>query len=399
MAARSSSRRGGCVVLLLALLVGLTAPAAPASTAADDVLQQPGVLVDPAVPAPPLPDAAGWIVADVDSGDVLAASGARTPLAPASTLKLLTALALSPGHDDAELYTATDDPPAVDGSKAGIVAASQYRYTDLLHALLMASGNDAAVAMGELAGGQEQAVARMNEVAADLGASDTLAANTSGLDAPGQVSSARDLALLAAPVLADARLAQVVLTPQYAFPGAGEGFGRRRSSFVIGNHNRLLGSYEGTIGLKNGYTDAARGALVAAAERDGRRLVVVVLRAEGSEADQCAALLDWAFALPATARPVTTLQASVDPAQDAAPPTSARAAGGSDTTRADAGQAAAAAAAVEPATEQDAGPWPLRTVVLVLVGLLVGAVLFLRLTRDTRIARRRATRAAALRQD
>ena len=94
----------------------------------------------------------------------------------------------------------------------------------------MASGNDAAVAMGELAGGQEQAAARMNEVAADLGAGDTLAVNTSGLDAPGQVSSARDLALLAAPVLADARLAQVVVTPQYAFPGAGEGFGRKRSS-------------------------------------------------------------------------------------------------------------------------------------------------------------------------
>ena len=55
---------------------------------------------------------------------------------------------------------------------------------------------------------------------------------------------------------------------------------------MIGNHNRLLGYYEGTLGLKNGYTDAARGSLVAAAERDGRRLVAVVVRAEGSEADQ-----------------------------------------------------------------------------------------------------------------
>ncbi len=113
MVARSS-RRGGCVLLLLALLAGLLAPsAAAAPPGTDDALAAPGVLVDPAVPAPPVPQAAGWLVADLDSGEVLAASGARTPLAPASTLKLLTALALSPGHDDAELYTATTAPGAV----------------------------------------------------------------------------------------------------------------------------------------------------------------------------------------------------------------------------------------------------------------------------------------------
>ena len=340
------------------------------------------------MPAPPVPQAAGWLVADLDSGEVLAASGARTPLAPASTLKLLTALALSPGHDDAELYTATTAPGAADGSKVGIVAASQYRYTDLLHALLMASGNDAAVAMAEIDGGTENATARMNQVATDLGATDTLAVNTSGLDAPGQVSSARDLALLAGPVLDDARLARVVLTPQYPFPGAGAGFGRARPTFMIGNHNRLLGSYDGLLGLKNGYTDAARGSLVAAAERDGRRLVAVVLRAEGSEADQCAALMDWAFALPETAEPVTTLQASVDSAgvDDVAEPEPGAA---QPEQRAAPAADGAGTEAVGPADAPRGMPvWLVST--LVVVGLLLGAVVFLRLTRDVRIARRRA---------
>ena len=332
-------------------------------------------------------------MADVDSGEVWAASGARTPLAPASTLKLLTALALSPGHDDAELYTATTAPGAVDGSKVGIVAASQYRYTDLLHALLMSSGNDAAVAMAEIDGGTENATARMNQVATDLGATDTLAVNTSGLDAPGQVSSARDLALLAAPVLDDERLARVVLTPQYPFPGAGEGFGRGRPTFMIGNHNRLLGRYDGLLGLKNGYTDAARGSLVAAAGRDGRRLVAVVLRAEGSEADQCAALLDWAFALPRTAEPVTTLQASVESAgvdDVAEQPGSPR--DPSSVRRPPTGPGPEGVATQ--AAPRGMPGWLVPT--LVVVGLLLGAVVFLRLTRDARIERRRARRAAAL---
>ncbi len=194
-------------------------------------------------------------------------------------------------------------------------------------------------------------------------------------------------------MLDDARLAQVVLTPQYPFPGAGEGFGRARPTFMIGNHNRLLGSYDGLLGLKNGYTDAARGSLVAAAERDGRRLVAVVLRAEGSEADQCAALMDWAFALPETAEPVTTLQASVDSAgvEDVAEPEPGAAQ--PEQRAAPAATAPAPRRSVPADAPREMPVWLVST--LVVVGLLLGAVVFLRLTRDVRIARRRARRAAA----
>jgi len=299
------------------------APAVPApvlTVATDqDVLTSTALLVARGAPPPPPPQATGWVVADLDSGAVLAAQNARAQLAPASTLKMLTALALSPPLEDGQVYTASRAVTEVDGSKAGMVEGAEYQVVDLLHALLMSSSNDAAIALGELSGGPEQAVARMNTVAAGLGADDTLAVNTSGLDAAGQVSSARDLVLIGRQVLADDRLAGIVVRPLYPFPGVGTGFEPARPRFQIGNHNKLLGRYDGAIGLKNGYTVAARGSLVSAAERDGRRLVVALVRTEGSASTQTADLLDWAFALPADIEPVTTLEDSVLASQ-AGPP-------------------------------------------------------------------------------
>lgn len=306
------------------LPAAVAAPAVPApvlTVATDqDVLTSAALLVARGAPPPPPPQATGWVVADLDTGAVLAAQNARAQLAPASTLKLLTALALSPPLEDGQVYTTSRAVTEVDGSKAGMVEGAEYQVVDLLHALLMSSSNDAAVALGELSGGPEQAVARMNTVAAGLGADDTLAVNTSGLDAAGQVSSARDLVLIGRQVLADDRLAGIMVRPQYDFPGVGTGFEPARPRFQIGNHNKLLGRYDGAIGLKNGYTVAARGSLVSAAERDGRRLVVALVRTEGSASAQTADLLDWAFALPPDIEPVTTLEASVLASQAGPPP-------------------------------------------------------------------------------
>jgi D-alanyl-D-alanine carboxypeptidase (penicillin-binding protein 5/6) len=129
------------------------------------------------------------------------------------------------------------------------------------------------------------------------------------LDAPGQVSSAYDLALIARAVLADEHLAGLVRTSTYDFPGM-DG-----ATFQIQNHNRLLGDYAGAIGLKTGYTDRSGHTLVAAAERDGSRLVAVVLGAGGRAEPVAQALLDWGFAARARAEPVGTL---VTPEQVAA---------------------------------------------------------------------------------
>ena len=277
---------------------GLVARTTAAAGPAADPLSASGLLAPAGAAAPPAVSATAWIVADLSDGDVLAAQNARSPLAPASTLKLLTALALGPGLPDDTVWTGSADAANVDGSKVGTKPGSLYTVGDLMHGLLLGSGNDCAQALAELSGGMPAASTAMTALARDLGATDTVVANTSGLDAPGQVSSARDLAVIGRAALQDDRVAALAITPRYQFPGVGTTFGPERPRFEVGNHNRLLGAYDGAIGLKNGYTDAARGSFVGAAERDGRRYVVAVLQAEGPTWRHAAALLDWAFSTP-----------------------------------------------------------------------------------------------------
>lgn len=369
---------GRCGAARLAVLLGLVlallggAPAAVAQQGVLDPLSAPGVLVSASAAPPPVVTATGWIVADLDDADVLAAGNARTPLAPASTIKLLTALALAPDLPDDQVWTGTHDAAAVDGSKVGVVPGSTYTVDDLLHGLLLGSGNDCAQALSELAGGIPEATAEMESVAAGLGATDTVVGGTSGLDAPGQVTSARDLALIGRAVLAEPRLAELVATPRYAFPGPGTTFGPERPRFEVGNHNRLLARYPGALGLKNGYTDAARGSFVGAAERDGRRYVVAVLQAEGPTWQHAAALLDWAFATPADLPAVGSLDPSPDeaPAVLGAPP------------QLPVGDGAAVSASHPSGASVERTWWqglpgPVRAVG-VLLGLLVAAVVVLR---------------------
>lgn len=247
-------------------------------------------VVDPEAAPPPAVDAITWLVADVDSGDVLAAKGAHEQRPPASTIKLLTALAAGPVLETDEMYQASDADAAIEGSRVGLAPGQTYSVDDILHGLMLASGNDAAHALGELAGGQDELVQMMNDTAARLGAFDTHAVTPHGLDSPGQLSSAYDLALIGRSALADERIAELAKTPSYDFPGL------NGQVFQIQNQNRLLDSYDGAIGLKTGFTTQADHTLVAAAVRDDRRLIAVVLGADGRGEPAAAALLDWGFA-------------------------------------------------------------------------------------------------------
>ena len=160
-------------------------------------------------------------------------------------------------------------------------------------------------------GGDAATVAAMTEKARQLGALDTRPATPSGLDGPGMATSAYDLAVLFRQAMGEPLFAETIATREIPFPGYGD-----RPGFVLSNVNPLLSRYPGTLGSKTGFTDAARHTIVGAAERDGRRLVVSVVRAENTPVvnwRQAAALLDWGFALPADAPPVGTLV-------DAAPP-------------------------------------------------------------------------------
>ncbi len=290
---------------------------APVSDAGGTRLAQPGLQVQlkPGTAAPPRLKTSAWIVADLTTGDVIAACNAHVPLAPASTLKVLTALALHSRLDPQARYVARPQDAAIDGTKVGLVPGSAYTVDNLWHGLLMDSGNDAANALAALAGGVPKATALMTSTARSLGARDTVVANTSGLDAPGQVSSVYDLALFGRALLRDPALAGIVHTTVYAFPGKGHATRKgARKTYQIQNHNRLLLNYPGTTGIKNGYTSTAGASLVVSATRGGQSYVVAMLRSDPDVWHMGAHLLDWAFAQHGGAQPVGRLDSTPVPA-------------------------------------------------------------------------------------
>ncbi|MDQ1289336.1 MAG: hypothetical protein QG622_2902 [Actinomycetota bacterium] len=283
---------------------GKTRPARPlppvTSSAGGERLAAPGLQVTPSAKTPPpAPKATAWLVADLSTGRVLAACNAHVPLAPASSLKVLTALALTPRIAPATRYVARQEDAAVDGTRVGLVPGSAYTADDLWHALLMGSANDAATGLAAMAGGTASATTVMNDTARSLGANDTRAVNTSGLDEPGQVSSAYDLALFGRAALANPVITKYVQTRSYAFPEAGAAIGPPRKTFQIQNHDKLLYNYPGALGVKNGWTSTTGGSFVGAAERGGRRVIATVIAADPQTWQMSRALMDWAFSATA----------------------------------------------------------------------------------------------------
>ena len=269
--------------------------------------------------APPLPDgltAAGWLVADAGTGEVLAARDPHGRYYPASTLKTLTLLTLAPLLDPARVVVGTTEDENEEGSRVGLVAGGQYPVSLLFQALILQSGNDAANALARAAGGVDVTVAAMNETAQAIGAFDTVAGTPSGLDVAGQSSSAYDLALIFRALIADPATAAVLATPTAQMPAV-EG---RSTGYQIQSQNPLRTTYAGDLGSKTGFTDAARHTFVTAAERNGRRLVVSMMDSENKPLPppaQAARLLDWGFALSTGTQGVGTLVTPADLAASA----------------------------------------------------------------------------------
>ncbi|MEO8814903.1 MAG: serine hydrolase [Mycobacterium sp.] len=264
------------------------------------ILQPAVAFADTAQPlgSAPIPDgpAPAWIIADLDSGQVLAARDAYAVHPPASTIKVLLALtALDEVPLDATVVANQGDAQ-VECSCAGIRPGRSYTARQLLDAVLLVSGNDAANTLAELLGGPDVAVAKMNAKAAEVGATDTHASTPSGLDGPGGPggTTPHDLTAIFRAAMANPVFAEITSQPSAMFPGDD---GDR----PIVNQNELLHRYPGAIGGKTGFTDAARKTYVGAAERDGRRLVIAMMFGLIHESgpnywDQAATLLDWGFA-------------------------------------------------------------------------------------------------------
>lgn len=277
-----------------------------------------GVVVDlpPGVPAPPALRNVSWLLADLDTGEVVAAKAAHARLLPASTLKTLTALTLIPRVDARRSYTATAADANADGTRVGLLPGQSYTGGQLFSALLMASGNDAAYALARAGGGLPATLAAMNEQASFLGAHDTVAKDPSGLDAPGQSSSAYDLALIGRAAMQLPEFRAYVTTKQIPFPGRA-GKGGKRATYIVSNHNRLLYNYEGTIGIKNGYTSAAKRTFISAVSRGGKRYILTEMHGLDPSWRAQAAMYDWAFRYADRATPVGTL---VEPGTVTEPP-------------------------------------------------------------------------------
>ena len=247
----------------------------------------------------PIPDgpAQTWLVADLDSGQVLAERDGNVRHPPASTIKVLLALVVLDQLSLDSTVVADQADSQVECNCVGVTAGRTYTARQLLDGLLLVSGNDAANTLAHLLGGPDAAVAKMDAKAASLGAVNTHASTPSGLDGPGGSgwSTAHDLAVIFRAAMANPVFAKITAEPSAAFPGD-------HGEQPIVNQDELLQRYPGAMGGKTGFTDAARKTFVGAAARGGRRLVVAMMyglvRAGGPTYwDQAGNLLDWGFAL------------------------------------------------------------------------------------------------------
>jgi D-alanyl-D-alanine carboxypeptidase (penicillin-binding protein 5/6) len=214
-----------------------------------------------------------------DTGDTLWARRPHSPRSNASTTKMLTALTVLKLNVEATEVPVSRNAATTGGGGLDLSRGEVLTVDELLHALLMTSSNDAAVALAEHAAGSETSfVAAMNSLAFDLGARDSHFISPHGLDAPEHYSTASDLADIGAALLDHDRLARIVSTERYELSGA-EGIE------MLENSNPLLGAYRGTVGIKTGFTDQAGEVLVAAAQRHSRRLIAVVMGSRDAASD------------------------------------------------------------------------------------------------------------------
>ena len=267
--------------LALALLLGLASAADPVPVLA----QAPAPA---AVPVDAYPDVARAYWVEVNGAPVWA-GGRELRLPMASLAKLMTALLLAEEATLDEEFAVSAAAARATGSRIGLRAGERMRASDLFDAMLVRSANDACRALADWHGGDlPRFVARMNARAAELGLRDTTFANACGHDAPGQGSSARDLALLARAVMARPRIMEDARRETFAFTSLE---GRR---FSVRSTNALLGQFPGAIGLKTGFTPGAGRCLVALAERDGHEVLAILLHAPDRWWDTVA-LLELAF--------------------------------------------------------------------------------------------------------
>lgn len=216
--------------------------------------------------------ASAWLVANLDTGDVIAMKDPHGRYRPASIIKVLLALVAIDELPREQRVVVSEESAGQEGSAVGIGAGGEYTVDDLLHGLLMASGNDAAHALAQALGGDDATLTKINAKARALGMTDTRATSYSGLDRAGMSTSAWDMALAYRAAFSNPTFAEIADTASYPFPGYGDIPG-----YELWNDNQLYLNDSDGIGGKTGYTDDANHTFVGAVNHEGARLVAVVL--------------------------------------------------------------------------------------------------------------------------
>jgi serine-type D-Ala-D-Ala carboxypeptidase (penicillin-binding protein 5/6) len=283
------------------------APVAPVTPATPPV-----VLQAPGAPAAPSVAAASWILVDTLSGQTLGAANADERRDPASLTKLMTAYVAFAALRaktivPSQMVNVSERAWKAGGSRMFIEPRKAVSVDELLHGVIIQSGNDASIAIAELVGGTEEAfVDKMNQEAARLGMTATHFTNADGLPDPQHYSTAADLAKLTVALIRD--------FPEYYPLYSEKEF--RYNNITQSNRNRLLWTDPYVDGVKTGHTEAAGFCLVASAKRGERRLVSVVLGAasDSARAAESQKILNWGFqsfdtvSLYQSGKPVTALR-------------------------------------------------------------------------------------------
>ncbi len=235
------------------------------------------------------------ILVDAANGKVLWAVNADQPRPPASLTKILTALVVLQRSKLDDTQTVTDEAYNAPGANTYAKPGWTYSVEDLLWGLLLVSGNDMAISLAQKVSPDHSVagfVQLMNQEAASLGANSTVMVNPHGMDAPGHVSTARDLALLTMVAMKDPTFAKMVATTRHSIP-----WDDGVQTHLLFNHNKLLTLYPGTIGVKTGYTNGSGNSLASEASRNGHTLLAIVLNAKSPAGyNDSKALYDWGFA-------------------------------------------------------------------------------------------------------
>jgi len=239
---------------------------------------------------PPGTSAEATVLYDPQSDSFLAAKNADRHLPMASTTKIMTALVVLERCDLSATVTVPREAVGVEGSSIYLYEGEKISVRTLLYALLLSSANDAATALAlHTAGSVPAFAALMNERAASLGLSNTHFTNPHGLHDEDHFTTAGDLALITAAAMRNELFAEIVQTPRYTAPQSGT-----EATRLFLNHNRLLRTCEGVVGVKTGFTRASGRCLVSAAVRNGLLLIAVTLN-DGNDWRDHAALYDWAY--------------------------------------------------------------------------------------------------------